>query len=41
MLISAKAFPQDRSFIGAVGGALDKLLNEESLRADTVIFLPR
>jgi hypothetical protein len=37
VLVSTKAFPQDRSFIGA----LDKLLGEHSLRADAIMFLPR
>jgi hypothetical protein len=41
VLISAKSFPQDRSFVGAVVGALDKLLKEETLRADAVMFLQR
>jgi hypothetical protein len=41
VLISAKAFPQDRAFIGALVGSLDKLLNEDTLRPDAVVFLQR
>lgn len=36
VLISTKAFPQDRSFIGALVTALDRLLSEEALHADAV-----
>jgi hypothetical protein len=31
VLVPAKALPEDRSFIGAVVGVLDELLDEESL----------
>ena len=41
VLVSAKAFPQDRAFIRALVGALDKLLNEAALAADAVVFLRR
>jgi hypothetical protein len=41
VLVSAKAFPQDRAFIGALVGSLDKLLNANTLRPDAVVFLQR
>ena len=41
VLISSKAFPQDRSFTGAIVTALDKLLNEETPQVDAVTFLQR
>jgi hypothetical protein len=41
VLVSSKSFPQDRSFIGAIVGALDKLLRGESLTSDAVVFLQR
>lgn len=41
VLVSAKTFPQDRTFVGAVVAALDKLLNADALRVDTVVFLQR
>jgi hypothetical protein len=41
VLVSAKTFPQDRTFIGAVVGALDKLLEEDGTSADAVVFLRR
>jgi hypothetical protein len=41
VLISTKAFPQDRAFIGALVGCLDKLLNADTLRPDVVVFLQR
>jgi predicted nuclease of predicted toxin-antitoxin system len=41
VLISAKAFPQDRAFIGAVVEALHALLNENSQHPDAVVFLQR
>ena len=40
-LITAKSFPQDRSFVGAVVRALDQLLNDDVMDADEVIFLQR
>jgi predicted nuclease of predicted toxin-antitoxin system len=40
VLVSAKSFPQNRSFIGALVGALDRLLLDDSLRAETTMFLP-
>jgi hypothetical protein len=39
--VSSKAFPQDRTFIGTVVVALDKLLKDQALRIDTVVFLQR
>jgi Domain of unknown function (DUF5615) len=41
VLVSAKTFPQDRTFIGAVVGALNKLLEEDATSADAVVFLRR
>lgn len=41
VLISSRAFPQDRSFIGAVVVALDKLMTVELVRTDVVVFLER
>lgn len=41
VLVSSKTFPQDRSFIGAVVRALDRLLSEEALRTDATTFLQR
>ncbi len=42
VLISTKAFPQDRGFVGAVVNALDKLLAEAgALGADQLVFLRR
>jgi hypothetical protein len=41
VLVSSKAFPQDRSFIGALVSALDHLLGADALRGDAVIFLGR
>lgn len=41
VLVSSKAFPQDRSFIGALVSALDHLLGEDALRGDAVMFLGR
>lgn len=39
VVVSSKTFPQDRSFIGAIVLALDILLNQETLRTDTMTFL--
>lgn len=39
VLVSSKSFPQDRSFVGALVGALDKFLGVAVSRADTVTFL--
>src|SRR5881227_2914410 len=39
VLVSAKAFPQDRAFIGALVSALDKFLREAALPADAAVFL--
>jgi hypothetical protein len=39
VLVSSKAFPQDRSFIGALVSALDHLLGEDAMRGDAVMFL--
>jgi hypothetical protein len=39
VLVSSRAFPQDQSFVGALVGALDKLLTEDPPRPDTVRFL--
>jgi predicted nuclease of predicted toxin-antitoxin system len=41
ILVSAKAFPQDRSFVGAVAGALAVLIDGDQIRADQAIFLAR
>jgi predicted nuclease of predicted toxin-antitoxin system len=41
VLVSAKTFPQDRTFIGVVVGALDKLIEEDAISADAVVFLRR
>jgi hypothetical protein len=39
--VSAKTFPQDRTFVGAIVGALDKLLRDDAISADAVVFLRR
>jgi hypothetical protein len=41
VLVSAKAFPQDRGFAGAIAGALPALLDTGQIQADQVIFLAR
>lgn len=42
ILVSAKTFPQDRSFVGAVVNALDKLLRETgAIGPDRIPFLQR
>ena len=41
VLVSSKAFPQDRSFIGALVSALDHRLGEDVLRGNAVMFLGR
>jgi Domain of unknown function (DUF5615) len=41
ILVSAKAFPQDRSFVGAIAGALAAVLDGEQIQADQVTFLAR
>jgi predicted nuclease of predicted toxin-antitoxin system len=42
VLISTRTFPQDRSFVGAVVTALDKLLGEpDSVGPEQVVFLGR
>lgn len=41
VFVSSKAFPQVRTFIGTVVVALDKLLKDQALRIDTVVFLQR
>lgn len=41
ILLSSKAFPQDRSFTGAVTTALDKVLTEALPQADDVTFVHR
>lgn len=41
VLVSSRAFPQDRSFVGALVKALDKLLTEDPPSSDTVMFLQR
>ena len=41
VLVSTKAFPQDRAFIGALVSALDKLLEEDRPLTDAVVFLQR
>ncbi len=39
VLVSSKTFPQDRSFVGSLVGALDQYLRVAVLRGDTVTFL--
>jgi hypothetical protein len=41
ILVSSKAFPQNRSFVGAVAGALAALLDTDQIQAGQVIFLAR
>ena len=41
VLVSTKSFRQDRAFIGALVAALDKLLNDDALPSDAVVFLQR
>jgi hypothetical protein len=41
VLVSSKAFPQDRSFMGPLVSALDHLLGEDTLRGDAVMSLGR
>jgi hypothetical protein len=41
VLVSSRDFPQDRSFIGALVGALEKFLTEDVTRTDTVAFRQR
>jgi hypothetical protein len=42
ILVPAKTFPQDRSYVGAVTGALVALLTElGQMQADQVVFLGR
>lgn len=41
ILVSTKAFPQDRSFAGAIASALATLLDTGQIQADQVIFLTR
>jgi hypothetical protein len=41
ILVSAKAFPQNRSFIGAIAGALAALLDADQIQTNQVIFLAR
>jgi hypothetical protein len=41
ILVSARAFPQDRSFPGAIAGALAALLDSGQIQAGRVIFLAR
>ena len=41
VLVSTKAFPQDRAFIGALVSALDKFLDEDRPLTDAVVFLQR
>jgi hypothetical protein len=41
VLIPAKTFPQDRTFLGAIVAALDKLLSEGTIRPDALVFLQR
>jgi Domain of unknown function (DUF5615) len=41
ILVSARAFPQDRSFVGAIASALAALLDTDQIQADQVIFLAR
>jgi hypothetical protein len=41
VLVASRVFPQDRSFVGALVKALDKLLTEEPPNPGTVSFLQR
>ena len=41
VLVSAKAFPQDRSFLGAIAGALAAVLDSDQIQPDQVVFLAR
>lgn len=41
VLVSTGAFPQDRSFIGALVAALHNLLGDDSMRPDAVMFVRR
>ena len=41
VLVSTKAFPPDRAFIGALVSALDKFLDEDRPLTDAVVFLQR
>jgi Domain of unknown function (DUF5615) len=41
ILVSAKTFPQDRSYMSAVAGALAALLDAEGIQQDRVSFLVR
>lgn len=41
ILVSTKTFPQDRSFVGAIAGALAALLDNDQIQSDQVIFLGR
>lgn len=40
-LLSARTFPQDRGFVGAVVGALGRLLDGDKPAPGAVTFLPR
>jgi len=40
-LLSTRAFPEDRAFIGALVSALDKFLDEDRPLTDAVVFLQR
>lgn len=41
ILVSTKAFPQNRAFVAAVTSALNSLLATEAASAGDVVFLPR
>jgi hypothetical protein len=42
ILVSAKAFPQDRAFIGAIVSALSALLDRpDRIQGGQIVFLPR
>jgi hypothetical protein len=41
VLVSTRAFPQDRGFVGAVAAALAALLDSDQIQAGQVIFLAR
>jgi hypothetical protein len=41
ILVSTKAFPQDRGFVSAIAGALAALLDSDQIQAGQVIFLAR
>jgi hypothetical protein len=41
VLVSTKTFPQDRTFVGTIVAALDRLLNSDGIAAGALVFLQR